>query len=481
MQPIEQPTDLECHPLCLCIPEMDADEYEELRLDIECVGLKVPIVLFEGMILDGRHRYRACVETGAEMAFEEFTGPGSAFEFVVSHNLKRRNLAPEQRLLAVSRMTEVMKDRARARQLSKLKQNADGDRLGKFTQTDAANVVPLHTREELARAAGVSGKTASDFIAIKERGTQADLEEVIEKKASISGKAKEVRRRETVERAKPKPAEYIMLDQWKALPEIERNRALTTHNPDAKLNKQDNESIGWAKYSWNPVTGCKHNCPYCYARDIAGRFYPQGFEPSLLPSRLSAPQNEKPRASDDPAERNIFTCSMADLFGRWVPEEWIDAVMRSVHAAPQWNFLFLTKFPNRMIDRELPDNVWLGTSVDLQARVAAAEKAFDRVPAKTRWLSIEPLIEPLTFARPDLFQWVVIGGASRSNETPEWQPQFEWVARLYLTFKDAGARVYIKDNIGFNGPRRPREYPWQQPEMQSAADVFHYLKNRSDV
>jgi protein gp37 len=95
--------------------------------------------------------------------------------------------------------------------------------------------------------------------------------------------------------------------------------------------------------------------------------------------------------------------------------------------------------------------------------------------------TIEPLIEPLTFARPDLFQWVVIGGASRSNETPEWQPPFEWVARLYLTFKDAGARVYIKDNIGFNGPRRPREYPWQQPEMQSAADVFHYLKNRSDA
>lgn len=474
---------LECHPLCLCIPEMTPEEYDELRTDIECVGLKVPIMLYEGMILDGRHRYRACMETGMEPTFDEFVGPGSAFEHVISHNLKRRNLTEEQRLLAVSKMADVMRDRAKERQ-----SKVGGDKrsqeaktaLGKFTQSDPDNnIVPLHTRNEIAKAAGVSGKTASDFMTIKERGTEADVKAVVEGKASISAKAKEVRQRETIERARPKQAEYVTLDQWREMIPADRVTALETPSTTG-LNRQENESIGWAAYSWNPVTGCKHNCPYCYARDIAARFYPQGFEPSLIPSRLRAPLNEKPRKSDDPSERNIFTCSMADLFGRWVPDQWIDAVMGTVREAADWNFLFLTKFPKRMIDREVPTNVWLGSSVDLQARVAAVEEAFERVPAHTRWLSIEPLIEPLKFSKPELFQWVVIGGASASSQTPKWEPPFEWVARLYMTFKDAGASVYLKDNIGFNGPTRPREFPWTDPQLKSAADVFHYLKNRSE-
>ena len=58
-----------------------------------------------------------------------------------------------------------------------------------------------------------------------------------------------------------------------------------------KMNAQDNDSIDWAKFSWNPVTGCLHNCPYCYARDIAERFYPEKFAPTLHLDRLAAPFN----------------------------------------------------------------------------------------------------------------------------------------------------------------------------------------------
>ena len=296
-------------------------------------------------------------------------------------------------------------------------------------------------------------------------------------KASISGKAKEVRKRDAMEKAKPQQSEYITLKAWKEMPEAERAHALATHG-DKSLNKQDNESIGWAKWSWNPITGCLHNCPYCYARDIANRFYEQGFEPSLQPSRLWAPQNQKPKLTDDVADRNIFTGSMADMFGNWVPEEWIEAVMASVRRSPEWNFLFLTKFPKRMIDREVPKNVWLGTTVDMQSRVKAVEDAFERVPANTRWLSIEPLIEPLKFSRPELFQWVVIGGASASSATPAWNSPFEWTADLYMQFKRAGAKVYLKDNIGFNGARRPREFPWQGEMQETAPASFTYRGNQ---
>lgn len=95
-----------------------------------------------------------------------------------------------------------------------------------------------------------------------------------------------------------------------------------------------------------------------------------------MPDMLSAPYRRPPsEAATDISYRNIFTCSMADLFGNWVPKEWIEAVLRVVRENPQWNFLFLTKFPLRMTEFEYPDNAWLGTTVDLQARVPNAERA----------------------------------------------------------------------------------------------------------
>ena len=102
--------------------------------------------------------------------------------------------------------------------------------------------------------------------------------------------------------------------------------------------------IEWCDSTWNPVTGCLHGCEYCYARRITERFgnklpdfsvypkmyenchmvdskftdnpYPHGFEPTFHAYRLDEPARlTKPR--------NIFVCSMADLFGEWVPDEWI--------------------------------------------------------------------------------------------------------------------------------------------------------------
>jgi protein gp37 len=136
--------------------------------------------------------------------------------------------------------------------------------------------------------------------------------------------------------------------------------------------------------------------------------------------------------------------------------------MDTVRRSPHWNFLMPTKFPLRMVDREVPDNVWLGTSVDAQHRVKAVEDAFERVPAHTRWLSLEPLLEPLKFSRPELFQWVVIGCASASSQTARWRPPFEWQIDLYRQFSEAGARVYFKGNA------LHQEFPWREAQPTQA-------------
>lgn len=88
----------------------------------------------------------------------------------------------------------------------------------------------------------------------------------------------------------------------------------------AAFNMSAGPGISWAAWSWNPVTGCLHNCPYCYAREIAtsGRFaaaYPAGFTPLFHPERLDAPANTRiPVAHrDDPAWKRVFVVSMGDV------------------------------------------------------------------------------------------------------------------------------------------------------------------------
>ena len=84
------------HPICLLIPSADEDELQDLTNDIRAHGLIAPIVLFEGMILDGRNRAAACGRAGVAPRYVQFEGGREdALILVVSHNLKRRHLTKQ--------------------------------------------------------------------------------------------------------------------------------------------------------------------------------------------------------------------------------------------------------------------------------------------------------------------------------------------------------------------------------------------------
>jgi len=109
----------------------------------------------------------------------------------------------------------------------------------------------------------------------------------------------------------------------------------------------------------------------------------------------------------------------------------------------------------------------MGTSIDLQARVLNAERAFEKVKAKIRWLSVEPMIEPLTFSNLALFDWIVIGGASPSKSmdgTParRLEPADRVGSSTCTGRPHRRLQDYYKSNSGLSDMTRIREFPGRE-------------------
>lgn len=199
----------------------------------------------------------------------------------------------------------------------------------------------------------------------------------------------------------------------------------------------DKSSIEWTDSTWNPVTGCTKispGCKNCYAERFAERWrgtpnhpYEQGFDLRLWQDRLRYPLEWK-------RSRMIFVNSMSDLFHKDVPDRFVTAVFAVMCEARQHVFQLLTKRPERMVewfakhypfadskltDRTLPPNIWIGVSVENQDYVWRIDY-LKQVPARVRFLSIEPLLGPVRLTRDHLrgIHWVIVGGESGPGARP---------------------------------------------------------------
>jgi protein gp37 len=221
--------------------------------------------------------------------------------------------------------------------------------------------------------------------------------------------------------------------------------------------------IEWTEQTWNPVTGCTKispGCKYCYAETLSKRLqrmgahgYENGFSISLLPERLSQPiRRRKPTI--------WFVNSMSDLFHDRVPFEFIERVFETISATPQHCYQILTKRPERMAryfqSRNIPPNAWLGTSVENKRHGIPRIASLQRIDAKVRFLSVEPLLEDLGTLDLNGISWVIVGGESGPKARPmrpEWARSIRDQCqsfRVPFFFKQWGA-------YGDDGVRRSKQ------------------------
>lgn len=180
-------------------------------------------------------------------------------------------------------------------------------------------------------------------------------------------------------------------------------------------------------YTWNPITGCLHGCPYCYAKKIAMRFEGH-FNPTLHTERLEQPVKIKKPSK-------IFVGSMTDMWGDFISWSWIHTVLDVIRKTPQHEYMFLTKNPSRYKEfaAELYGlNVWLGATIETPL-VAGGNRMrimqeIHNVGFKT-FLSAEPLLG--SFAGWNLnnaFDLVIAGGINRGPK--HMKTHREWFKTL---------------------------------------------------
>ena len=249
--------------------------------------------------------------------------------------------------------------------------------------------------------------------------------------------------------------------------------------------------IEWCDSSFNPVTGCYHECPYCYARKTATRFkgcdaspdgvaeesiitlnerlkvkdksgnirnaaYPYGFVPTFHKYRLNDIQTKG-------YGETIFVCSMADLFGEWVPDEWIEQVFDACKEAPNHRYLFLTKNPKRYIqlaeDGKLPklDNFWYGTTAETPDSPIFWGEGYHN------FVSVEPILAPFYDTEGDILgqiEWVIFG-AETGKRPDKVVPERSWIEETVESLQNAGIPVFMKDSMkDVWGDDIITQFPW---------------------
>lgn len=213
-------------------------------------------------------------------------------------------------------------------------------------------------------------------------------------------------------------------------------------------------SIEWTEMTWNPTTGCDKlsaGCKFCYAEVMTKRLqamnspkYVDGFKVvKTHDSELTLPFTWK-------KPKTVFVNSMSDLFHKNVPLQFVQQVFNTMNRCPQHTFQVLTKRAELLAEfsptLNWSKNIWMGVSVE-DDRVIDRIDFLKKSGAKTKFLSLEPLIGPLPNLNLSGIDWVIVGGESGRSARPI---QEEWVQDIRQQCEDQGVKFFFKQWGGKN-------------------------------
>lgn len=182
---VETVAEVGFHDAAAIFELLDGAEFDELVADIKVQGLKLPIVLHEGKILDGRNRYRACRAAGVDPVFRQWDGAGSPSEFVRSLNEFRRHLDGNAKALAAARFASEQQAEGKARQIAALKRGTAKAPLG----PNGPDGNPKSSSSIAAEKFGLPERTVKRAVKIVKDGTPELQKAVAEERISISAAA----------------------------------------------------------------------------------------------------------------------------------------------------------------------------------------------------------------------------------------------------------------------------------------------------
>lgn len=252
-----------------------------------------------------------------------------------------------------------------------------------------------------------------------------------------------------------------------------------------------NTSIEWTTHTFNPWWGCikvSDGCKFCYAEALSKRYGHSVWGPKNERRLLSDTHWKQPIKWNKEADHHktryrVFCASMADVFEEAAPADQLERLWKLVALTPSLDWQILTKRPER-IAANLPSdwgngykNVWLGTSVE-DERVVDRIAHLSRIPAVVRFLSLEPLIGPLSNIPLSGIDWAIVGGESGSNARPI-NPQ--WVLDIREQCKTAKVAFFFKQWGGINKKKAGRQLEGRTydelPAIRSCAPVTNIYRS----
>ena len=227
-------------------------------------------------------------------------------------------------------------------------------------------------------------------------------------------------------------------------------------------------SIEWTEKTWNPVTGCTKispGCKNCYAEKFALRLRSMGSKNYTNGFKLTLHKNLIERPLEWKKPSTIFVNSMSDLFHDDVPDDFIISVFETMNNADWHQFQVLTKRPNRLVDLNKKinwtNNIWMGTSIETSKYLDRMD-LLRKTSAKTKFLSLEPLLGPLPKMNLSKIDWVIVGGESGPKSR---EMKTEWVEDIFNQCLQAEVPFFFKQWGGTNKKRTGREFlgqTWDQ-------------------